>query len=61
MSREHDTYSLRCWGCDRDIEIPVSQVVDDVAACRFCGARLEIQWTDGVSHRGETTNVDHNT
>ena len=44
MSRDADAYSLQCFACGRNVEIPASRVVDGVGYCPRCDARLELRW-----------------
>lgn len=37
-----EVYALRCWGCERDIEIPCRGKHE----CPHCGAALDIRFRD---------------
>jgi rRNA maturation endonuclease Nob1 len=42
--RETEIYVLHCHYCDKDIELKVSDVHNDIGVCPNCGVMLRISW-----------------
>lgn len=42
--RTKDAFALTCAHCERDIEIPVADVVEGFVDCPRCQSLLEVHW-----------------